>query len=61
MTPANENAIRAACRRCTEEIQQAMRKPVMVGLSVQFTKRKMAPSASGCETLAVQHEQSITS
>lgn len=35
--------------------------PVMVGLSVQFTKRKMAPSASGCETLAVQHEQSITS
>ncbi|VAL04230.1 hypothetical protein [Enterobacter hormaechei] len=26
MTPANENAIRAACRRYTEEIQQAMRK-----------------------------------
>lgn len=26
MTPANENAIRAACRRCTDEIQQAMRK-----------------------------------
>lgn len=26
MTPANENAIRVACRRCTEEIQQAMRK-----------------------------------
>lgn len=26
MSPANENAIRAACRRCTEEIQQAMRK-----------------------------------
>ena len=26
MTPANENAIRAACRRCTEEIQQAMSK-----------------------------------
>ena len=26
MIPANENAIRAACRRCTEEIQQAMRK-----------------------------------
>lgn len=26
MTPANENAIRAARRRCTEEIQQAMRK-----------------------------------
>lgn len=26
MTPANENAIRAACRRRTEEIQQAMRK-----------------------------------
>ena len=26
MTPANENAIRAACRRCTEEILQAMRK-----------------------------------
>lgn len=26
MTPENENAIRAACRRCTEEIQQAMRK-----------------------------------
>nr|WP_235428547.1 hypothetical protein [Enterobacter hormaechei] len=26
MTPANENAIRAACRCCTEEIQQAMRK-----------------------------------
>lgn len=26
MTPANENAVRAACRRCTEEIQQAMRK-----------------------------------
>ncbi|MEG6244794.1 hypothetical protein UXP92_00760 [Enterobacter hormaechei] len=26
MTPANENAIRTACRRCTEEIQQAMRK-----------------------------------
>ena len=26
MTPANENAIRAACRRCTEEIQQAIRK-----------------------------------
>lgn len=24
MTPANENAVRAACRRCTEEIQQAM-------------------------------------
>ena len=24
MTPANENAIRAACSRCTEEIQQAM-------------------------------------
>ena len=26
MTPANENAVRAACRRWTEEIQQAMRK-----------------------------------
>lgn len=26
MTPANENAILAACRRCTEEIQQAMRR-----------------------------------
>lgn len=26
MTPAHENAIRAACRRCTEEIKQAMRK-----------------------------------
>lgn len=26
MTPANENAIRAACRLCTEEIQQAMGK-----------------------------------
>ena len=26
MTPANESAVRAACRRCTEEIQQAMRK-----------------------------------
>lgn len=26
MTPANENAVRAACRRCTEEIQQDMRK-----------------------------------
>ena len=26
MTPANENAVRAACRRCIEEIQQAMRK-----------------------------------
>lgn len=26
MTPANENAVRAASRRCTEEIQQAMRK-----------------------------------
>ena len=26
MTPANENAVRAACRRCTDEIQQAMRK-----------------------------------
>lgn len=26
MTPANENAVRAACRRCTEEIKQAMRK-----------------------------------
>ncbi|WP_409242921.1 hypothetical protein [Enterobacter hormaechei] len=26
MTPANENDVRAACRRCTEEIQQAMRK-----------------------------------
>ncbi|EIV5803050.1 hypothetical protein L9F74_000046 [Klebsiella aerogenes] len=26
MTPADENAIRAACRRCTEEIKQAMRK-----------------------------------
>lgn len=26
MTPETDNAIRAACRRCTEEIQQAMRK-----------------------------------
>lgn len=26
MTPEKDNAIRAACRRCTEEIQQAMRK-----------------------------------
>ena len=26
MIPANENAIRAASRRCIEEIQQAMRK-----------------------------------
>ena len=25
MTPEIDNAIRAACRRCTEEIQQAMR------------------------------------
>ena len=25
MTPETDNAIRAACRRCTEEIQQAMR------------------------------------
>ena len=26
MTPETDNAIRAACRRCTEEIQQAMRR-----------------------------------
>ncbi len=26
MTPETDNAIRTACRRCTEEIQQAMRK-----------------------------------
>lgn len=26
MTPEADNAIRAACRRCTEEIQKAMRK-----------------------------------
>ena len=26
MTPEKDNAIRAACRRCTEEIQQVMRK-----------------------------------
>lgn len=26
MTPETDNAIRAVCRRCTEEIQQAMRK-----------------------------------
>lgn len=26
MTPEKDNAIRAACRRCAEEIQQAMRK-----------------------------------
>lgn len=26
MTPEKDNAIRTACRRCTEEIQQAMRK-----------------------------------
>ncbi len=26
MTPETDNAIRAACRLCTEEIQQAMRK-----------------------------------
>lgn len=26
MTPETDNAIRAACRRCTEEIKQAMRK-----------------------------------
>ncbi len=26
MTPETDNAIRAACRRCTEEIQHAMRK-----------------------------------
>ncbi|HEJ0126195.1 TPA: hypothetical protein SLO60_004389 [Klebsiella aerogenes] len=26
MKPEDENAIRAACRRCTEEIKQAMRK-----------------------------------
>ncbi|VAE39413.1 Uncharacterised protein [Enterobacter hormaechei] len=25
-TPEKDNAIRAACRRCTEEIQHAMRK-----------------------------------
>ena len=32
MTPANENSVRAACRRCTEEIQQAMRKkPSLTG------------------------------
>ncbi|HGN8722489.1 TPA: hypothetical protein ACK1ZH_001986 [Enterobacter bugandensis] len=26
MTPETDNAIRAACRRCTEEIQQDIRK-----------------------------------
>ncbi|MBL5931009.1 hypothetical protein [Lelliottia amnigena] len=26
MTPETDNAIRAACRRCAEEIQKAMRK-----------------------------------
>lgn len=26
MTPETDNTVRAACRRCTEEIQQAMRK-----------------------------------
>lgn len=26
MTPEKDNAVRAACRHCTEEIQQAMRK-----------------------------------
>lgn len=26
MTPETDNAVRAACRRCTEEIKQAMRK-----------------------------------
>ena len=42
MTPANENAIRAACRRCTEEIQQAMRKkPNLTG-----TKRCLPSSTS---------------
>lgn len=25
MTPAEENAVRAQCRRCTEEIKQAMK------------------------------------
>ena len=28
MTSETDNAIRAACRRCTEEIQQAMRKKI---------------------------------
>lgn len=28
MMPEKDNAIRAACRRCTEEIQQAMRKKI---------------------------------
>ena len=35
--------------------------PVMVGLSVQFTILKMGRSASGCGTLAVRHEKSLTS
>lgn len=42
MTPANENAIRSACRRCTEEIQQACAR----SQSLTGTKRCLPPSRS---------------
>lgn len=42
MTPETDNAIRAACRRCTEEIQQAMRKK---------------PKPNWNETVASHHQQ----
>lgn len=42
MTPETDNAIRAACRRCTEEIQQAMRK----SQSQTGTKRCLPSSTS---------------
>lgn len=42
MTPETDNAIRAACRRCTEEIQQAMRKKQ----SLTGTKRCLPSSTS---------------
>lgn len=42
MTPANENAIRAACRRCTEEIQR----PCARSQSLTGTKRCLTSSTS---------------
>lgn len=40
MTPETDNAIRAACRRCTEEIQQAMAR------SQSLTGTKRCPPSS---------------
>ncbi|WP_410736532.1 TraR/DksA C4-type zinc finger protein [Citrobacter koseri] len=56
MTPETDNAIRAACRRCTEEIQQAVSDEHCAECGEDITEPRRA-AVPGCSTCASCQEE----